>query len=172
MADLIVRPGSLEDLPRLTEIHNHYVVNTHITFDVHPFTTEQRVAWFHEHSGGGRYHLLVAQAPGGDVQGYVATGRFRTKAAYDTTVEASIACHPEATGKGIGSLLYRELFKVISDDDVHRIVAGIAQPNEASNALHRKFGFKPVGAFSEVGRKFGKYWDVLWMERVNTLNSV
>ncbi len=110
------------------------------------------------------YRLLVAEEQA-EILGYVATGRFRAKQAYDTTVEASIGCAPDAVGKGIGSKLYAALFEALASEDIHRIVAGIAQPNPASNALHKKFGFQKVGAFSEVGRKFGKYWDVLWMER-------
>jgi len=62
-------------------------------------------------------------------------------------------------------LLYGALFDAIADQDIHRIVAGIAQPNPASNALHRRFGFKGIGNFNEVGRKFDKYWDVTWMQR-------
>jgi phosphinothricin acetyltransferase len=77
MTDLVIRPGLLADLQRLTEIHNHYVVNTHITFDVQPFEPEQRVAWFREHSDGGRYRLLVAEKHGDGVLGYVTTGRFQ-----------------------------------------------------------------------------------------------
>ncbi len=165
MSDLLIRPGALADLPRLTEIINHYVVNTHITFDLHPFTPEQRVEWFHEHSDGRRYQLLVAEMPAEGVLGYAATGRFRAKAAYDTTVEASIACSPQATGRGIGTQLYRALFALLAGEDIHRVVAGIAQPNPASNALHERFGFKEVGTFTAVGRKSGKYWDVRWMER-------
>ncbi len=165
MADLIIRPALLSDLPRMTEIHNHYVVNTHITFDIDPFTPEQRATWFHEHSAGGRYRLLVAQTPDANVLGYATTGRFRTKAGYDTTVEVSIACDPKAAGQGIGTQLYQALFKLIAEEDIHRIVAGIAQPNEASNALHEKFGFKKIGTFTAVGRKFDKYWDVLWMAK-------
>ena len=57
------------------------------------------------------------------------------------------------------------LFEAIAGQDIHRIVAGIALPNPASIALHRRLGFIPVGTFSEVGRKFGRYWDVAWMER-------
>ena len=69
------------------------------------------------------------------------------------------------TRKGIGSRLYLELFSLLEKEDVHRVVAGIAQPNAASNALHERFGFTKVGAFTEVGHKFGKYWDVLWMQK-------
>ncbi len=164
MANLTIRPGALEDLPRLTEIHNHYVLNTHITFDVCAYKPEERVGWFHEHSDGHRYRLLVAEEQA-QVLGYVATGRFRAKQSYDTTVEASIGCAPDAVSKGVGSKLYAALFEALASEDIHRIVAGIAQPNPASNALHKKFRFQEVGVFREVGRKFGKYWDVLWMER-------
>jgi phosphinothricin acetyltransferase len=171
MTDVVIRPALLADLPRLTEIVNHYVVNTHITFDIDPFTPEQRVAWFHEHSDGGRYRLLVADSAAEGLLGYAATGRFRAKAAYDTTVEASVACSPKAAGKGIGSQLYGALFTLLAGQDIHRVVAGIAQPNPRSNALHEKFVFREVGTFTAVGRKSGKYWDVRWMERPLLLDS-
>jgi len=163
--NVTVRPASIDDLPSLTEIHNYYVINTHITFDVEPYRPEQRVSWFNDHSDGKRYRLVVAFDSAAGVLGYASTGRFRSKAAYDTTVEASVACRPEAAGRGLGKLLYRALFNAIADQDINRIVAGIAQPNPASNVLHERFGFQRIGTFSSVGRKFGKYWDVMWMER-------
>lgn len=163
---ITIRSAIRTDLPRLTEIHNYYVAHTHITFDVQTFTPEQRLTWFREHSDGQRYRLLVAESAGDGLVGYATTGRFRAKAAYDTTVEVSIACAPEAKGRGIGTQLYAALFEAIENEDINRLVAGIAQPNPASNALHERFGFRPVGTFSGVGRKFGKYWDVMWFERV------
>lgn len=162
---MIIRPASIDDLPAITAIHNYYVQNTHITFDVQPFAPEHRVAWFHHHCDGRRHRTLVAEDER-RILGYAATGAFRTKEAYETTVEISIACTPDSTAKGIGTKLYRELFSLLEKEDVHLVVAGIAQPNAASNALHERFGFKKVGAFTEVGRKFGKYWDVLWMEKL------
>ncbi len=160
-----IRSASIDDLPSLTEIQNHYIINTHITFDIHSYTPEERVPWFNDHSDGKRYRLLLACDAEGGVLGYASTGRFRTKDAYDTTVEASIACRPDAVGRSLGALLYDALFDAIADEDIHRIVAGIVPPNPASIALHERFGFKTVGTFSEVGRKFEKYWDVMWMER-------
>ena len=162
---MIIKPASLADLPRLTEIHNYYVQNTHITFDVRTFVPEQRVPWFHDHSDGRRHRMLVAEQAEIGILGYAATGPFRTKEAYETTVEVSVACSPDAIGKGIGTQLYQALFSVLGEEDVHRIVAGIAQPNAASIAFHERFGFKKIGTFTEVGRKFGKYWDVMWMEK-------
>jgi len=100
------------------------------------------------------------------VKGYAGTTRFRPKAAYETTVETTVYCAPEAVGKGMGVRLYSELFARLKSEDIHRFVAGYALPNAASEALHRRFGFKVVGVFSENGRKFGKYWDVCWTERM------
>jgi phosphinothricin acetyltransferase len=132
---------------------------------VHPFTPAEREHWFHAHSDGMRHRLLVAQIADKKILGYACTGQFRSKQAYDTTVEASVACLAGETSKGLGTLLYAELFRLLACEDVHRIVAGIAQPNAASNRLHEKFGFRQIGIFNEVGRKFGKYWDVRWMEK-------
>jgi hypothetical protein len=66
---------------------------------------------------------------------------------------------------GIGTALYDALFNVILDEDIHRLVAGITLPNDASVALHERRGFKKVGVFSANGRKFVQYWDVAWFER-------
>jgi len=159
----VIRPATLADLPALVEIHNHYVTSTHITFDIEPFTVESRRTWFDSHNDGKRYRIVVAENEG-VILGSACSGPHRTKAAYNTTVETSIACRLDARGHGLGTLLYRALFAELIDQDVHRLVAGVAQPNDASNALHRKLGFAPLGTFSQVGRKFGKYWDVAWFE--------
>jgi phosphinothricin acetyltransferase len=151
-------------VPRLTEIYNHYVVNTPVTFDVEPYTIERRMAWFEQFSATGRYRLLVAEERG-EVIGYAGTTRFRPKPAYDTTVETTIYCAPESVGRGPGDGLYSALFEAIRDEDIHRIVGGYTLPNRGSEALHTRFGFVLVGIFRENGRKFGRYWDVAWMER-------
>jgi phosphinothricin acetyltransferase len=164
MAELTIRAATRTDLPRLTEIYNYYVVNTAITFDVEPFNVEARAAWFDEHAASGRHRLLVA-CEGATVVGYASSGRFRVKPAYDTTVESSIYCATEATGRGIGTRLYTALFAAIASEDINRIVAGVTLPNDASVALHQRLGFRRIGAYSEVGRKFGRYWDVAWFER-------
>jgi phosphinothricin acetyltransferase len=164
MSDVQIRPAARADLPRLTEIYNYYVVNTTVTFDVEPYTVERREAWFAQFGVAGRYRLLVAESDAG-VIGYAGTTRFRPKAAYETTVETTIYCAPDAAGKGIGSRLYAALFESLRGEDIHRFVAGYALPNPATAAIHARFGFQVVGVFSENGRKFGKYWDVCWVER-------
>jgi phosphinothricin acetyltransferase len=162
---ILFRPAILDDLPALTDIYNHYVVNTTITFDLRPFAPAERRAWFDEHATTGRHRLIVAADSDGALLGYATTSRWRPKAAYDTTVEASVYCRSNSLGRGCGSGLYEALFESIAAEDVHRIVAGVSLPNPASIRLHQRFGFRPVGVFPGVGRKFNKYWDVAWFER-------
>lgn len=166
-----IRSATLDDLQALTDIYNYYVINTAITFDVRPFAAQDRRAWFDDHTSGGRYRLLVAVGSGGESLGYATTSRWRPKAAYDTTVEASVYCHPEAIGRGCGTALYGALFDSIAAEDVRTIVAGVSLPNPASIKLHERFGFRPVGVFHGVGRKFDKYWDVAWFERPLALSA-
>ena len=164
MSGIAIRAATPRDLPALTQIYNHYVIHTAITFDLEPFPVESRQAWFDAHATDPRHRLFAAEE-GGRVVGYASTSRFRQKAAYDTTVEASVYCNPSAVGRGIGGALYRTLFEAIAGEDINRIVAGVTLPNESSIALHQRFGFSPVGTFSSNGRKFGRYWDVAWFER-------
>ena len=160
-----VRSAVAADLPALTDIYNHYVANTTITFDLVPFTPDGRRAWLDAHSTGGPHRLLVAADADGTLVGYATSSRWRPKAAYDTTVESSVYCRADAVGRGIGSLLYGALFDALATEDVHRVVAGVSLPNPASIALHKRCGFREVGVFTHVGRKFGKYWDVAWFEK-------
>jgi phosphinothricin acetyltransferase len=164
MRGLRIRAATRADLPRLTEIYNHYVIHTAVTFDIEPYTVERRVAWYEQFGLIGRHRLLVAEDDT-RVTGYAGTTRFRPKAAYDTTVETTVYCAPDAIGKGIGGALYSALFEAIAGEDIHSIVAGYVLPNPASAALHGRFGFQPVGVFPENGRKFGRYWDVTWVHR-------
>jgi phosphinothricin acetyltransferase len=164
MSEMRIRPAERGDLPRITEIYNYYVLNTPVTFDVEAYTVERREAWFAQFSAAGRYRLLVAEEDG-VVMGYAGATQFRPKAAYETTVETTVYCTPEAVGKGMGTRLYAVLFEALRGEDIHRFVAVYALPNAATDALHRRFGFRVVGVFSENGRKFGKYWDVCWVER-------
>jgi phosphinothricin acetyltransferase len=167
-----IRPAALHDLPALTAIYNHYIENTTITFDLRPFEPADRRAWFDDHSPSGRHRLIVAVDPDATILGYATTSRWRPTAAYDTTVESSVYCRPDCVGRGIGRALYAALFESIASEDIHRVVAGISLPNPASIALHARFGFQQVGVFSQVGRKFGEYWDVAWYERPLTLTPV
>lgn len=159
-----IRAATAEDLPRLTEIYNHYVLHTPITFDIEPFTLEQRRPWFDQHALAGRHRLFVAEQDG-TVIGYSSSHQFRVKRAYDSTVETTVYCAPDGHRRGVGTALYEALFDALRGEDIASFVAGITLPNEASLALHARFGFSHVGTMHRVGRKFGSYWDVSWHER-------
>jgi phosphinothricin acetyltransferase len=160
-----VRPGRIRDLGAVNALYNHYVERSAVTFETVAVSASARRAWFDEHAAHGRYRFWVATDPKERVLGWATTSPFRPRAAYATTVESSVYCRPESAGKGVGSRLYEALFESIRAEDVERIVAGITLPNPASVRLHRRFGFRRVGTFHRVGRKFGTYWDVAWFER-------
>lgn len=159
-----VRAGEERDLGELTRIYNHYVVGTPITFDVEPFTVEQRRPWLAAHPAHGPHRLLVAEEEGRVVD-YATSSPFRPKPAYSTSVETTVYLAPEHTGRGVGGRLYGALFEVLRAEGVHRALAGVALPNEASRRLHLRCGFRPVGVLEEVGRKFGRFWDVAWFQK-------
>jgi phosphinothricin acetyltransferase len=160
----VIRAGRASDLPALTEIYNHYVLNTAATFDIEPFAVADRRAWLSYYSETGPHRLLVAERDD-EVAGYATSSAFRAKPAYDPSIEVTVYLRPGATGSGLGSALYERLFADLAGEDLHRAYAVIALPNDTSVALHRRFGFIEVGTLTEVGRKFDQWWDVLWMQR-------
>ena len=163
--DTTVRSFRADDIEALTSIYNWYIDQTTITFDISPYTvSERRERWMSHYAETGRHRLLVAEIDR-QIVGYASSSQLRVKAAYDTSVEASIYISHKKRGLGIGSLLYEVLFAQLRQEDVHRIYAGVTLPNEASLSFHQKFGFVEVGRFGEVGRKFGQYWDVAWLEK-------
>jgi len=151
-----IQPG---DLPALLDIYNHYVRETPVTFDIAPRTLAQRQAWLEGFAAHGRYQCFVAEKNGKAV-GWASSHRYNDREAYETSVASSVYLAPDATGLGLGGRLYGALFEALAMQDVHRIFGGITLPNEASVRLHRSFGFEPVGVYREIGRKFGRYWDV------------
>ncbi|HXY12139.1 MAG TPA: GNAT family N-acetyltransferase [Thermoplasmata archaeon] len=164
--EIEVRPGRSQDLPAILEVYNHYVERSPATFEVSPVHPSERAGWVHEHLAGGRYRLWVAvDREPGNLVGWATTSPFRPRAAYVTTVESSVYCRAGSEGHGVGSRLYTALFRSIRNEDIERVVAAVTLPNPASVRLHRRFGFRRVGTFHRVGRKFDRFWDVAWFER-------
>jgi len=164
MADSAIRPARPDDLPALARIYDYFIANTAITFDLEPFGTEGRRAWFEGFADGGRHRLLVADAGAGAI-GYACAHTFRPKGAYATSVETTIYLDIDHQRAGLGTRLYTALFEILAQEDVHRAYAGITLPNPGSVALHEHFGFEHTGTFHEVGRKQDRYWDVAWFEK-------
>lgn len=159
-----VRSATEADLTALTRIYNHFVEHSVATFDIEPFTVGSRREWFGHYGATGPHQLLVAEVDG-QVAGYATSGSFRLKPAYARTVETTIYLDPAATGRGVGSLLYGELLDVVTAEGMHRAYAGVALPNDASEALHRRLGFRDVGTFTEIGWKQDRWVDVRWYEK-------
>jgi phosphinothricin acetyltransferase len=160
----VIEPAGAGDLPAILGILNHYVRHDHCTFDTEPWSVAQKQAWFDGFSGSGPHRLLVARRDD-RIEAYAHSSRWRPKNAYDVTVETTIYVAPDATGQGLGGRLLGRLLAELRGSGALRAVAGIAQPNEASNRLHERLGYRVVGTFHRVGRKFGRDWDVTWFER-------
>jgi len=161
---LQVRAAADPDLEALTRIYNHYVVRSVTTFDVEPVSMEERRLWLQQFGTGGPHRLFVAEGEAG-VLGFASSTPYRPKAAYQSSVETSVYVHPEHLGRRIGLALYRALLEALEQEPVHRAYAAIALPNPASISLHERFGFVPVGTFTEVGIKDGRFWSVRWFEK-------
>lgn len=160
-----IRQGESADLNRLVEIYNHYVTETHVTFDTTPFLVTDRIQWFNQFTAEGPYRLLVAESNGA-ILGYATSTRYKPREGYDTSVETTIYLDPGECGHGTGRQLYAALMdQLLADPAVHRAYGGIALPNDASVALHLELGFERAGSYHEVGFKFDRYWDVDWFEK-------
>jgi phosphinothricin acetyltransferase len=164
MSDIVIRRAEPADLSALLDIYNHYVLHTPISFDIAPRTLAQRQEWFDQFAGSGRYRCFVA-AQDGKAIGWACSARFKEREAYATSVETSVYCAPDQTGRGLGRRLYATLFDALAAEDIHRAYGGVTLPNEASVALHLRVGFRHIGTYREVGRKFGRFWDVALYER-------
>lgn len=163
--DVILRNAEAHDLSAIVDIYNHYVTETHITFDTEPFAVGARTQWFTQFAATGPHRLLVAESDT-SVIGYASSTPFKARPAYRTSVETTIYLDPNQLGCGLGLRLYDALLEqLISEPSVHRAYGGVALPNPQSIALHEKLGFERVATYHEVGYKLGKYWDVDWYEK-------
>lgn len=159
-----VRDATTADLEAMAAIYDEQVRTSVATFDTEP----RGAAYLGEklaNAGGSDLVLVVVRDE--DVLGYAFSGPFRPRPAYDGTKEVSVYLAAQARGLGLGSLLYGALLaRLDAIGSVHTQVAVIALPNDASIALHRRHGFEEVGVLREVGRKFDRWVDTAWYQRV------
>jgi phosphinothricin acetyltransferase len=153
------------DLPGIVDILNDVAARSIATFDTRPISVGERRAWFERFLPTGPYRLLVARR-GGRVVGYACSQPYRDHEAFRETLEFSVALDAGCRSRGVGTSLYRALLGSIAEEPIHIVVVGIAMPNDASVALHRKFGFTEVGTFHEYATKNGQYVSSLWMQRL------
>jgi L-amino acid N-acyltransferase YncA len=153
-------PGDAE---AIGAIYNHYVLSSTCTYQTEPDTGAQRAAWLADH--GDRYPVVVAELEG-EVVGWGCLSRYQSRAGYAPTVENSVYVRHDLHGRGIGGALLAELIRRGVSLGYHSMLAGISADQAASVALHEKLGFHEVGRLREVGLKFGRRLDVVWLQRM------
>jgi phosphinothricin acetyltransferase len=146
------------DAGRIAEIYNYYIEETVVTFEYDPVTEEEIRERINKVKAKGFPYFVYEED--GEITGYAYLNNWRERAAYDITLETSVYLDHKAIGSGIGSVLYRELIDRARRIGVHSLIGVISLPNEASQRLHRRFGFELIGNFRESGVKFGKLIDV------------
>lgn len=162
--DTRVRLATADDLADITVIYNAEVTGGVATFDTTPVTVDHFASSVGSTAPGDVF--LVATA-GESVVGYVTSGPFRARPAYAATRETSVYVPPDGRGLGLATSLYTELLARLDASGVHTQMAVIALPNDASEALHRRLGFSSVGTLREVGRKFDRWIDTAWYQRIS-----
>ena len=158
-----IRSATQADLLSLSQIYAREALEGHATFDLEPRPME---LWREKLAADGPgEHFLVAEHHG-SVIGYASSAPYRPKPAYLHTRETGVYVAPGHQGLGTGRALYDALLALLATDGVHLVVAGVALPNPASLALHRACGFEEVGTMRGAGRKFDRWIDLTWLQKV------
>jgi phosphinothricin acetyltransferase len=158
------RLAERRDAEALREIYNVEVLESTVTFDLVPRSLAEQVAWIDEHSGG--HPAIVAVSDDDSVVGFASLSPYRPRPAYAPTVEDSVYVHRDRRGDGVGRLLLGDLVELARSHGFHSAIGRIVGGHEASIALHRASGFEEVGRERQVGRKFGRWLDVVLMQRM------
>lgn len=161
---MLVRDATQSDVGGILSIHNDAIVNTTAIWDETPVDLADRLVWFRDRTARG---LPVVVAARDDViLGFGSFGEFRERSGYARTVEHSVYVHPEHRGQGIGRLLLGALVDRAQALGKHVMIGGIESGNAASLRLHEGHGFERVGHLPEVGFKFGRWLDLVFMQRI------
>lgn len=166
---IVSRPGVAVRLARpadaeaMRAIYNLEVTESTVTFDLVPRTLADQQAWLADHDG---VHPAVVAELDGEVVGFGSLAPYRSRPAYSTTVEDSVYVRRDLRGTGCGRAILSELVRLATDHGFHAVMARIVGGHEASIGLHIACGFRSVGIEREVGRKFGRWLDVVLMQRL------
>ena len=161
MEHAAVRPATGADLASINSIYNHFVLHSTCTYQEEPETMGARHRWFSRHDED---HPVIVAELAGRVVGWGSLSEYHPRSAYSRTVENSVYVHHDHQRRGIGSALLSELIARGRARGHHAIIAGIDAGQTASVALHQRFLFQRVGHLRQVGFKFGRWLDVIYME--------
>jgi L-amino acid N-acyltransferase YncA len=158
-----IRQATRADAPALLAIYRPFVEETAVSFETVAPTVEEFAARIEKSLAG--WQWLVAEREG-QIVGYADGSAHRARPAYRWSVEVSAYVHPSQHRQGVGRALYLRLFEELAQKGFCNAYAGTTLPNDGSVGLHRSVGFEPVGVFKAIGRKFGKWHDVAWFQRI------
>lgn len=158
-----LREATIDDAAAIAAIYNRVVETSTATFDLVPRELDEQREWITARSGA---HVVVVAEIAGRVVGFGSLSPYRDRPAYATSVEDSVYIHHDFHGQGVGAALLDELVVRAANHGFHAMFARIVGGHEASLALHRRARFEEVGHEREVGRKFGRWLDVVIMERL------
>jgi L-amino acid N-acyltransferase YncA len=160
---LSIRPAVDDDADAIRSIYNPEVLESTVTFDLVPRSLDDQLAWQHARSGA---HVVVVAVDATEVVGFGSLSPYKARAAYSTTVEDSVYVRRDQQGRGVGRLVLDELVAVATAHGFHAMMARIVGGHDASIRQHAGAGFETVGTEREVGRKFGRWLDVVVMQKL------
>lgn len=153
-----IRKATLSDLPAIFDIYHHAVAHTCATFDTKPKSTQEQIQWYDKHND--RLPVIVLEK-NNIILGWASLSSWSERCAYEKTAESSVYIHPEHHRQGWGEILMKDLLARARENQLHTLLARIADESAASVRLHEKLGFRYIGTLKEVGRKFDRWVDVL-----------
>jgi phosphinothricin acetyltransferase len=156
-----IRRAELDDAEAIRAIYNPQVESSTVTFDLVPRTAEEQRDWIEARTGA--HAALVAELDG-EIVAFGSLSPYRDRPGYATTVEDSVYVTPGQQGRGVGRALLGALVETARDHGFHTVLARVAGGHEASIALHVGAGFEVVGTEREVGRKLGRWLDVVLLQ--------
>jgi L-amino acid N-acyltransferase YncA len=159
-----IRPARHSDLQEILAINNFEILNSTINYDFVPKSIHEQTDWFEGKQKEG-FPIIVATSAE-KVVGFATYGSFRPKPGYRFTIEHSVYLASDFRGQGTGTKLLLELIQLAKQSGYHTMVGGIDSSNEGSNLFHQKLGFKEVARFKEVGHKFDRWLDIVFMQLI------
>lgn len=161
---MVIRDATEDDLPGILAIYNEVIANTTAVYAEHPVTLDDRLAWYRGRRQQG-FPVIVAEDESG-ITGFASFGDFRHSPCYRNTVEHTVHVRADRRKLGLGRALLEAIIPRAVAMGKHVIIGGIDSSNHGSMELHRRLGFEQVAHFRQVGRKFDRWLDLVFMQRI------
>ncbi len=162
MNTTILREAIEKDLPSILTIFNYHIEHTTVIYHYNKRSLAEIQTWFQEKKRL-NFPILVTEE-NGKLTGYGTFGQFRPHEAYQFCIEHSVYVSPDHQGKGFGKQLILALIDIAKKENYHNMVAGIDAENKFSIKFHQKLGFQEVGYLKEVGYKFDRWLDLVFLQ--------